>query len=137
MCAGSRKCGGCNQIIARCTEQMKAFVMNGFAISENAFDRCAAGFLNTAKGFIFQCGNAAGFIAWRRIFIDGLMMIFELSFKIIDHCNRLVKQRFGFTAIHKSGFCAEHFRYFGEDCGAAFGNQYVGKCTNHRIGCNP
>ena len=108
--------------------------MQAFAIRKHAVHVALAALLGTSQSLVFQCGDAAGFVARRRIFTYRFAVREEVFFEVVYQFHRFFKQLFVTAAVHQDCFRTEHFGYFRQYARTALRNEEVGEHTQQRVG---
>ena len=126
-----------HQVIARSGQQRQPRLAYPAAIRQHIGHRRTAAFLDAAEGFLLQGGDAALFVAGRRILVDHLVVRPEILLEIVDHGDDAVEYFAIGRPGHQQRFRAEHFRRFGQHRAAAHRRQAVGDASHQRIGGDP
>ncbi|CCJ77925.1 hypothetical protein BN135_2989 [Cronobacter muytjensii 530] len=108
--------------------------MQTLAIAQHVHHLACPGLLGAAERFLFKRGDAPGFVARRRVFVNRLVVGDKVLFEVVHHGDGFLKRRFITAVAHQNTLRAEHLRYFGQHRGAAVGNHVVGETPQHRVG---
>ena len=132
--AGQR--AGRYRVVARGAQQVKTVNFQPLAVAQDVNHLAGARFLRAAQRFILKRSDTARLVARRRILVNRLVMGDKVLLEIIDHRHQLAEGLFVATVAHQQLLGAEHFRHFGQDGGAAVGNQIIREAAQHRVSGN-
>ena len=114
-----------DQVIARTGKQVQSLSAHVLGILQHVRNLGASAFLDAAAGLVFQRGDAAGFVAGARVFVDHLTVTDKIVLEAVDHPHRLVENLLAFAAGKQNVFRAEHLGHLGQDGASAQSHQAV------------
>ena len=133
--AGGGEGGGGDEVVAGTVDEGESaeFGGDGLAVAAYFADGCRATLLDAAERFFFEGGDAAGFVSGGGVFVDGLVVLAEVVFEVVDEIDEIAEDLFVGRAVHEKLFRAEHLGDFGEDAGAARGAVEIHEASDERV----